>query len=141
MNVVVDTNIFVSSFFGGYPRKIIDCWKEGRITLCLSREIINEYTSVLVRLGLTDEKELSELLHLFASGRGVLFAAKTSSLKIVRRDPSDDKFIECAVALKARHIITGDKALLSVKNYSGIEISTAREFLAVCFPNQRQTGA
>jgi predicted nucleic acid-binding protein len=55
MNVVVDTNIFVSSFFGGHPRKIIDRWKEGRITLCLTREIINEYTSVLVRLGLTDE--------------------------------------------------------------------------------------
>jgi putative PIN family toxin of toxin-antitoxin system len=135
MNVVVDTNIFVSSFFGGHPRKIIDRWKEGRITLCLTREIINEYTSVLVRLGLTDEKELSELLHLFAAGKGIRFAAKTPSLKIVRRDPSDDKFIECAVALKAGHIITGDKALLSVKNYSGIEIVTAREFLSAHFPD------
>lgn len=135
MNVVVDTNIFVSSFFGGHPRKIIDRWKEGRITLCLSREIINEYTSVLVRLGLADEKELPELLQLFAEGRGVLFAARTPSLNIVRQDPSDDKFIECAVALKARHIITGDKALLSVKNYSGIEILTAREFLAAHFPD------
>jgi hypothetical protein len=86
-------------------------------------------------LGLTDEKELSELLQLFAEGRGVLFAAKTPSLKIVRQDPSDDKFIECAVALKARHIITGDKALLSVKNYFGIEIVTAREFLAARFPD------
>jgi predicted nucleic acid-binding protein len=56
-------------------------------------------------------------------------------LKIVRRDPSDDKFIECAVALKAGHIITGDKALLSVKNYSGIEIVTAREFLSAHFPD------
>lgn len=40
MRVVVDTNIFVSSFFGGKPRKIIDLWKIGEITLCVSSPIL-----------------------------------------------------------------------------------------------------
>jgi len=39
MRVVIDTNVFVSSFFGGTPRKIIDLWKNRDITLCLSRDI------------------------------------------------------------------------------------------------------
>ncbi|MFH1025416.1 MAG: PIN domain-containing protein, partial [Nitrospirota bacterium] len=35
MRVVIDTNVFVSSLFGGNPRKVIDLWKEEKITLCL----------------------------------------------------------------------------------------------------------
>ena len=43
LKVVVDTNVFVSSFFGGISREIINYWKKGEITLCLSQEIIEEY--------------------------------------------------------------------------------------------------
>jgi uncharacterized protein len=39
MRVVVGTNIFVSSFLGGNPRKIIDLWEKGEITLCLSKDV------------------------------------------------------------------------------------------------------
>lgn len=49
---VVDTNVFVSSFFGGNPRKVIDLWKTGELTLCLSTPIVDEYVAVLRRLGL-----------------------------------------------------------------------------------------
>ncbi|MDI6785031.1 MAG: putative toxin-antitoxin system toxin component, PIN family, partial [bacterium] len=110
MRVVIDTNIFISSFFGGKPRKIIDLWKEGKITLCLSKEILDEYIAVLQRIGLKNESELEELLALFAKGYNILFTAKTPSIKAVKNDPDDDKFIACAVALKTEVIITGDKA-------------------------------
>ncbi len=56
MKVVIDTNIFVSSFFGGNPRKIIDLWKKGNISLCLSKDILDEYVDVLQRVGLKDER-------------------------------------------------------------------------------------
>lgn len=52
---VVDTNVFVSSFFGGNPRKVIDLWKTGELTLCLSTPIVDEYVAVLRRLGLEGE--------------------------------------------------------------------------------------
>ncbi|MEW6201083.1 MAG: putative toxin-antitoxin system toxin component, PIN family, partial [bacterium] len=42
MKVVIDTNVFVSSFFGGNPRRIIDLWSKGKITLCLSKDILDE---------------------------------------------------------------------------------------------------
>jgi len=129
MKVVVDTNLFVSSFFGGNPRKIIDLWKAGEITLCFSAAIVDEYTAVLKRLGLEREPEFGELLDLFARGYHVLFAAETPALKVVLADPADDKFIECAVALQATAIITGDKALKTNKNYMGIAIFSPREFL------------
>ena len=129
MRAVVDTNVFVSSFFGGNPRMIIDLWKTGKLILCLSAPIVNEYAAVLGRLGLEGEDELGELLDLFARGRHLLFAAKTPRLSIVAADPDDDKLIECAVALKAEVIITGDRALKAVGNYMGIRIFSPREFL------------
>jgi len=66
--VVIDTNVFISSFFGGNPKKVIDLWKNGKIALCLSRNIVDEYIEVLKRMGLKDENELEELLGLFAKG-------------------------------------------------------------------------
>ena len=129
MKVVIDTNVFVSSFFGGNPRKIIDLWKKGKISLCISRNILDEYIEVLQRVGLGEEREIEELLSLFAKGFNILFTTKTPKIKAVKDDPDDDKFIECAVALKAETIITGDKALKAMNEYMGIKILTPQQFL------------
>jgi predicted nucleic acid-binding protein len=61
----MDTNIFISSFFGGYPKRVIDRWTSGRITLCLSNAVIEEYIDVLRRRDFTGAAELNELLELF----------------------------------------------------------------------------
>jgi putative PIN family toxin of toxin-antitoxin system len=129
MKVVVDTNIFISSFFGGNPKKIIDLWKKGEISLCLSKDILDEYIEVLQRIGLGDEREIEELLSLFAKGVNIIFTTKTREIKAVKNDPDDDKFIECAVALKAEVIVTGDKALKAMNEYMGIKILTPQQFL------------
>ena len=129
MRVVIDTNIFVSSFLGGRPRRVIDLWKRGKIILGLSKDILEEYVDVLQRLGLGTEDELVELLALFKKGIHLVFTAKTPSLAIVKDDPSDNKFIECAVKLEAECIITGDKALKAVGDYQGIKILSPHEFL------------
>ena len=92
----MDTNVFVSSFFGGNPRKVVDLWKSG----------------------------------LFAHGFHVVFTAKTPELYVVEKDPDDNKFIECAAALKADFIITGDKALLEIQDYMAIKIVSPRDFLS-----------
>lgn len=129
IKVVIDTNVFLSSFFGGNPRKIIDLWKTGTITLCLSENIVEEYFNVLRRAGLEGEKEMEELLALFAEGRNIIFTADTPRLRIVKNDPDDDKFIECAVALKCSYIISGDKHLKNIKKYMGITICSPAWFL------------
>lgn len=129
MKLVIDTNVFVSSFFGGNPRKIINLWKDGEITLCLSHVILDEYIDVLNRVGLKDEAELEELLSLFSRGFNLIFTTKTPKIKIVKNDPDDDKFIEGAVALKADVIVTGDREVLNIKEYAGIRILSPQKFL------------
>jgi uncharacterized protein len=135
--VVVDTNVFISSFFGGNPRKIIDLWKSGEITLCLTKPIVDEYIEVLRRLGLQTEKEIEELLGLFAHGFHIVFTAKTPELHIIENDPDDNMFIECAVALKAGFVITGDKALKAIQEYMNIKIVSPTEFLSKYRPPKR----
>ena len=129
IRVVIDTNVFVSSFFGGNPKKIIDFWKNEEIILCLSKDILDEYIDVLQRVGLGNENEIEELLSFFAKGFNILFTTNTPKINAVKDDPEDDKFIECALALKAEVIITGDKALTTMGEYLGIKILTPQEFL------------
>lgn len=57
MRVVIDTNVFISSFFGGNPRKVIDYW--------------------------------------------ILFVENPKENQWIKDDPKDNKFIACAIALKA----------------------------------------
>ena len=127
----MDTNVFISSFFGGNPRKVIDLWKSGDIALCLSKPIVDEYIEVLRRLELQDEKELEELLSLFAHGFHIVYTAKTPELHVVEEDPDDNKFIECAVALKAKFVITGDSAVRKIQDYMNIKIVSPTEFLSI----------
>ena len=127
--VVIDTNVFISSFFGGIPREIINQWKEGQITLCLSQEIVEEYLDVLNRLGLKDKDEIRKLTKLFAEGYNSIFTATTPALFIVEEDPDDNKFIECAVALDCKIIVSGDKHLKKIKKYIDINILSPKEFI------------
>jgi len=129
MKAVLDTNVYVSSFFGGNPRRVLDLWEAGELTLCLSKDVLDEYIAVLERLFGSEKAELKELLDLLAKGPNILFTIKTPALHIVDDDPDDDKFIACAIALKAEFLVTGDKALLRIGSYGNVRIVTPADFL------------
>jgi len=131
VKVVIDTNVFISSFLSpkGNPRKLIDLWKTGAVTLCLCSEILTEYVDVLQRFGLEGEPELAELFTLFKKQVNISFIVIEGDLRAVKEDPDDNKFIECAVVANATHIISGDKHLLKLKQYQNIRIVSAAEFI------------
>lgn len=45
------------------------------------------------------------------------------------RDPKDNIFLELALTCQAQYLVSGDKDLLSLHPYQGIQIITARDFL------------
>ncbi len=45
------------------------------------------------------------------------------------RDPDDDKFLNCVVYAGAKFLVSGDNALLVLKEIYGIPILKPREFL------------
>jgi len=47
MKVIVDTNVFISRiFFSGPSSKVLEGWRDGKIDLILSPEILAEYQEV-----------------------------------------------------------------------------------------------
>jgi len=129
VRVVLDTNVVVSALlFTGISSKLVPLWQSGAITTLVSRSILEEYLRVLsypkFKLSEREIKGLiqEELLPY------VEVVRRQRRLRIVERDPSDDKFVECAVAGKARVIISGDKDLLSIGHYRKIVIQSPAQF-------------
>jgi len=51
------------------------------------------------------------------------------TVKAIKADPSDDKFLEAALAGQALYVVSGDNHLLVLKDFRGIKIITAHEFI------------
>ena len=130
VKVVVDTNVFVSALlFGGKPGKLIPLWQRGTIRPLASKEIIDEYLRVLTypKFKLTEEDVNFLLYHETLPYFEVIDVHPGP--RIIRKDPEDDKFIRCALAGKAKWIISGDQHLLALKSYQKIKIVTPSDFL------------
>jgi len=129
VRVVFDTNVLMSAiFFSGTPSNILKHWRKGDFTAVISNPIIDEYTRVAEEIG---EKfpqiDISEILELFILNSEIV---DTGDLKITAcEDPDDNKFIECAIAGRCEIIVSGDKHLLKLATYQGIEILTPRKFI------------
>ena len=48
MRIVIDTNVVISgTFFGGYPRKVIESVGNRGLYACATLEIVNEYEEIV----------------------------------------------------------------------------------------------
>ena len=128
MRVVLDTNVFVSAvFFSGPPHHILRAWRDGRIELVVSPEILDEYERVgEILADQFPEVDLGPFIDLVATQ--ALMVVSDPLAEQVCEDPDDDKFLECAIAAEAPLIVTGDKQLVKVLGYRGIEIMNPRKF-------------
>jgi putative PIN family toxin of toxin-antitoxin system len=133
MRAVIDTNVFVSSFFGGIPLKIIEHWFSGRLTLCMSKPILKEYFEVLSRFEFEDNSLLYKLMSAFEKNFNLLFVNNPKEQPWIKEDPADNKFIACAIALKADYIVSGDAHLKKLENIGKIKIVSPAEML-LAFP-------
>lgn len=129
MKIVLDTNVLVSGiFFGGLPGRIIDAWKERRVSVVLSPEIVDEYR----RVGEELEARYGTLVFgpILALLLGHSEMAEAPGLEeAVSRDPDDDKFLACALAGGVPVIVSGDNDLLSLGSWREIQIVTPRAFV------------
>ena len=127
IKIIVDTNILISAtFYAGFVKKILDELDDKNFIICANSDIVEEYyrtkdKMISKKLGRFNEKFFQDFLNKLQSFEIV------SDLKICR-DSKDDKFLNCAIDAKAIYIVSGDKDLLTIKNFCGIEIMTAREF-------------
>ena len=129
IRAVLDTNVIVSALlFEGETSRLIDHWKQGRLTLILSPAIFAEMVQVLSYPKFQlEEAEIKILLEeeIFPSAEII---NPKSRRKRYTRDPQDDKFIHAALAGSADFIISGDRHLLELKD-PPVPIKSVREVL------------
>ena len=131
LKVVIDTNVFISGVLtkGGNPSVVIKMWKRTRkYQLFYTEEIIEEIIIVMTELNVDVSlvKDWDKTIR-----KNTILAVPTRKIEAIKEDPPDNKFIECAVESHADYIITGDKHLRRLKEYEGIKIINAAEFLEI----------
>jgi len=131
LKVVIDTNIFISGVLveGGNPSIIIKSWKRTRkYQLFVTEEIIQEVLRVMQRLNVSPDiiTDWNKVIR-----KNAISVAPTKKIEAVKEDPSDNKFLECAIESRADYIVTGDKHLKRLNEFEGIKIINAREFLDI----------
>jgi putative PIN family toxin of toxin-antitoxin system len=112
MKIVMDANIFVSSFFwGGNPRFVLERVIKGIDELFTTKEILDEVESVMGRPKFHADKE--KIAYFISSieeiGNKVV---PKRQIKNGSRDKTDNKYIECGITADVDYIISGDVHLL-----------------------------
>ena len=131
VNIVLDTNALISAlgWKKGNPRRIFEKCLFGEYRLVESRNLIEEFTSVMKRPKfdfISEEEKQEFLIHLLQMCD--LVEPKTQ-IEAIKEDPKDNIVLECAVEGKADFIISGDPHLLKLKEFKGIKIVKPAEFL------------
>lgn len=125
--VVVDSNVYISALvFGGTPRKILELAETGDYILITSDGIKIEVETVLSsKFGWSKARVAHACQKMWKVAE---FVRPEYKLKIIKRDPSDNKILECAATSDAHSIITGDDDLLELNHFRNTEILNPRNF-------------
>jgi putative PIN family toxin of toxin-antitoxin system len=129
MKIVLDTNCLIISI-QEYSRHhwLWQAFRDEKIVLCYTNEILSEYYEVLSRYYSVP----------FADGvvEEILGTANAKpvtvyySWNLITADPDDNKFVDCAISANAKYIVSNDRHFKILENidFPKVNISTMDEF-------------
>jgi len=127
VKIVLDTNVLIAALIArGVCHDLLEhCIL--RHTLFTSDFILNEtHEKLIEKFGYAADLA-DEAVSLLRSRMKLVAPAKLE--RQICRDPDDDNILAAAVSGKCDCIITGDKDLLVLKAYEGIDIFNPRDFI------------
>ena len=131
---VIDTNLFISGLFGRntVTAQLQELWIQQQFQLGTSLEIMKEVIRVLqyprVKKHLIDDEETVRRFFRLVFRKAIVARDDFQTDRIVD-DPTDNKFLACALEIKADYIVSGDNHLLSLKHFHGTQIVDAASFI------------
>ncbi len=137
MKVVIDTNIWVSAWlWRGIPGNIIRLGRTQAITICTSEALLTEFKNILSYAKFQQKIQSLNFTkeELIAATRELARIYPIQELNVSElRDPDDNIVLATAMAANADAIVSGDRDLLVLGEYQGIQIVTAQDFLRQYF--------
>lgn len=128
--VVIDTNCLLQIISKKSPyRPIWDAFLEGRYTLCLTNEILDEYQEILEQQITATVAE--NVVMLLLNQANVEFLDPHFRMGIITTDPDDNKFIDCAFAAGADYLVSEDSHFNVLRDlpFPQLNLVTLDEFL------------
>jgi hypothetical protein len=134
LRAVIDTNVFVSGLFGkdSLSAKLQDLWINEEFELVTSIEILKEISRVLQYPKIKDHfKPKDETIRRFFRlvFRKAIITKDLYATDRITDDPSDNKFLACALEAKADYIVSGDRHLRDLKQFHGVKIVDMKAFV------------
>lgn len=134
LSAVIDTNLFISGIFAkdSLSATLQDLWIYQEFDLVTSIEIIKEIACVLQYPRIKEKfhpknKTLKRFFHLIF--RKAIITKDIYKTDKITDDPSDNKFLACALEGNADYIISRDHHLRDIKYFQGIQIIDAKTFV------------
>ena len=131
---VVDANTLISAICwpDSIPAEALKkAFEIGQVYV--SDEILKEWTEVIDREKFNTFLIREARLNIFKTIIGRTQITEVNNYVKVCRDPKDDKYLDLAIEINARLIVSGDKELLSLHPFRGIEILTPKQFVDLEF--------
>lgn len=107
MDIVLDTNSLIMSIAPRSPyREVWNAFLRGDYNLCVSNEIIEEYSEVLAR---NISARVSEaIVYAILARPNVVRKDPHFSFGLIEADKDDNKFVDCAIVANAKCIVSED---------------------------------
>ncbi len=129
MTVVFDANIWISALeFAGLPSRAIQRALDVE-QVAISGFITTEIVRVLTEKFGHDSRWVWNHLNIML--KDALSVEIADEVRGGCRDPSDDAILETAWKANAEYLVTGDKDLLSLKEFRGTKIITPAAYLGI----------
>lgn len=126
MRVVLDTNVLIAAFVArGRCAELVEHCAEAH-DLVTSEELLAEYRGKLIKKFRVREEQAAERVALLRTIMHIVTPVPLSSP--ASRDPDDDVVLATALAGRCQCIVTGDKDLLVLHPFSGIDIIQPGQF-------------
>lgn len=137
MKVVLDTNVlWVSISRRSTSYFIFKSLLEGRITLCVTTDILEEYEEIIGEMlgGAAAEAVMGTIENL----QNTVLATRYYRWLAIVNDPDDDKFVDCAVATNAVCIVTEDQHfnVLRTRIFPTVTVLNSEQFRLLLDQNQ-----
>lgn len=130
MRLVLDTNCLIQVIPSrSRYHSVWQSFERGENTLCVSNEILEEYTEILQKL--TDDETAEVVLSTILNSSFVCFTTPYFKFNLIAADPDDNKFVDCALASGARFLISNDHHydILKHIDYPKVDVVTINEFI------------
>jgi uncharacterized protein len=129
---VIDTNVFIQSISPASPYHLIfTSLTNGSFELCVSNEILLEYEEIISRKYSVDQT--NSFLGFISFSPSVIKINPSYRYHLIKTDPDDNKFVDCAIIANADGIVTSDRHFNVLKNieFPSIDVISVDNFIRI----------